>query len=114
MADETQIELGDEAANGFGEQPPAGRCETAYRDLFGRDFAAGPAAQQGRYAALGAASVAKQAQAMARFAIDGQRALLAADLLRANAGLPIAEWSDIAAKALAAAAIIYPDPKEAE
>lgn len=114
MADEAQIDLGDEAADNFRvydsdpEQPSMGRYEAAchlQRELLGAG---------GTYDPGFAAGLASQVAAQRKFAVNGQRALLAADLLRANAGLPVAEWSGIATKALAAATIIYPDPEEAE
>lgn len=105
MADdnETQINLGDEAADEFGRLRGSGLeasfgqramgAEDYDRDLAGA-FAAQVAAQRG-------------------FANEGMRMALAANLLRGwTRDAHPDKWVEVAEKALAAAAIIYPDPKE--
>lgn len=86
---ETQIDLGDEAADNYGQCAELGSVDQN-SGMFAR----------------------RQYAAQLHYAHEAQRSQLAAGLLLHNATLSSSEWLDLAAKAMAAAAIIYPGPKE--
>lgn len=87
---ETQIDLGDKAADNFGPIYDPSMEES-----------------QGRYNPTRPVFLDERREA------EGQRRSLAASLLVSAAGEQSTEkWAETATRALAAAAIIYPDPKE--